>query len=386
MFDIGKILKRAWQVLWNYRVLWIFGLLLALAGATGGGASGGGGSSSWRGNMGSGNEGNRFNPQNFDFHRDLSGMPAWMQDMATWGQQKVLPLFATPEKAVQTVIWMCVILLAFCIVIGLLLALVRYPAETAVMRMVDEHEQTGTKVKFKEGWKLGWNKRAFRLWVVDLLVGLPGLAFAAILIGLAINLAILGQRSDPLMFANMTGTIIFLGVFGLIFALFMIPVGLLRQLIARHVAIDGTTVGEAFSKGWTMFKSNFGHLMLTWVVMLGIGIGFGIALSIAIFILIPAYALMAIPGALVAGITGGLAYGITSIFAASTWAPWLIGGLVAIPFLFTVMFLPIYLIDGMYSVFSSNVYTLAFRQFKLIASVPPMPVMPPVVPPMVEQK
>ena len=32
MFDIGHILKRAWGILWNYRVLWVFALLLALSG------------------------------------------------------------------------------------------------------------------------------------------------------------------------------------------------------------------------------------------------------------------------------------------------------------------------------------------------------------------
>ena len=30
MIDIGKILKRAWHILWNYRILWIFGILLAI--------------------------------------------------------------------------------------------------------------------------------------------------------------------------------------------------------------------------------------------------------------------------------------------------------------------------------------------------------------------
>ena len=31
--DPIKILKRAWQILWSYRTLWVFGLILALAGA-----------------------------------------------------------------------------------------------------------------------------------------------------------------------------------------------------------------------------------------------------------------------------------------------------------------------------------------------------------------
>ena len=31
--DHIKILKSAWYILWSYRALWVFGLILALAGA-----------------------------------------------------------------------------------------------------------------------------------------------------------------------------------------------------------------------------------------------------------------------------------------------------------------------------------------------------------------
>ena len=47
-----QILKRSWDILWSYKVLWIFGIILALttasassSGSQGGGAAGGGGSS-----------------------------------------------------------------------------------------------------------------------------------------------------------------------------------------------------------------------------------------------------------------------------------------------------------------------------------------------------
>ncbi|HEX6270403.1 MAG TPA: hypothetical protein VFZ43_09220, partial [Anaerolineales bacterium] len=40
--DPIKILRRAWHILWNYRTLWVFGLILALATA---GSSGGGNNS-----------------------------------------------------------------------------------------------------------------------------------------------------------------------------------------------------------------------------------------------------------------------------------------------------------------------------------------------------
>src|SRR5512143_2897028 len=44
MIDPIKILQRAWHILWNYRTLWVFGLIVALA--AGSAASGNGGSNS----------------------------------------------------------------------------------------------------------------------------------------------------------------------------------------------------------------------------------------------------------------------------------------------------------------------------------------------------
>ena len=44
--DFGKILKRAWHVLWNYKILWIFGILLALTASRGNSSIGSG--SGWR--------------------------------------------------------------------------------------------------------------------------------------------------------------------------------------------------------------------------------------------------------------------------------------------------------------------------------------------------
>jgi hypothetical protein len=38
--DPVKILKRAWHILWSYRALWIFGLILALTAAGSSGGSG----------------------------------------------------------------------------------------------------------------------------------------------------------------------------------------------------------------------------------------------------------------------------------------------------------------------------------------------------------
>ncbi len=57
--DPIKILKRAWYILWSYRALWVFGLVLALAA----GSSTGRGSNNGTRYEQSGNENHQFTPQ-----------------------------------------------------------------------------------------------------------------------------------------------------------------------------------------------------------------------------------------------------------------------------------------------------------------------------------
>ena len=49
MLDPVKILKRSWHILWSYRALWVFGLILALAA---GGASSNGSNNNCRQDQG----------------------------------------------------------------------------------------------------------------------------------------------------------------------------------------------------------------------------------------------------------------------------------------------------------------------------------------------
>ena len=49
MIDPVKILKRSWYILWSYRALWVFGLVLAL---TAGGSSARGNNSRYEQNRG----------------------------------------------------------------------------------------------------------------------------------------------------------------------------------------------------------------------------------------------------------------------------------------------------------------------------------------------
>jgi hypothetical protein len=356
MINIGRILKRAWHILWDYKVLWIFGILLAL---TAGGQSGG--------NGGSGNNGY----QGANGFKGIQSTNPTLLALNQWFQQNVQPLFTHPEQHIATFVWIGLGLFLFILIVGTISALIRYPAETAVIRMVDEYEQTGAKVGFRQGWKLGWNRRAFRLWLIDLVVSLPVILLMALLIGLGLTIYFSVRNGSELGVA--TSIVVGIGcafLFILAFIVLAVLLGLLRQFFIRMAALENTGVGESFRKGWQMFKRNWKSGALMWLVMLGIGIGCGIAGLIVFFLLIPVYLVLILPAAIVAAIPGLAVYGITSIFASGPLA-WILGILAALPFFFVIVLAPLTLIGGWYKIYESSVWTLAYREMKALENFTP---------------
>jgi hypothetical protein len=361
MIDIGKILKRSWHILWNYKILWVFGFLLAMTG--GGNASGSSGSGyNFGGNTGN-NGNNNYNP-------NFQPGPV-LRELTDWFNQNISPLFEYPAQHVATFIWIGVALLLFILVVGVITSIIRYVSENAVIRMVDEYEQSGTKMRFKQGWRLGWNRRAFRMWVIDLVVSLPVIVFIAFLTGLGILFYISVTNSNSAMAVG--GTVAAIGctfLFILALIIVMVFLGLLRQFFVRAAALEDARIGESFRGGWAMFKRNWKSAALMWLVMLGIGIGYGIVGLIIFFLLIPAYLVLLLPAALVAAIPAAIALGITSIFASGPLA-WIVAALVAIPFFFFVIFAPLSLVGGWYMLYTNNVWTLTYREMKALEAVKP---------------
>jgi len=359
MIDYGKILKRAWHILWDYKILWVFGFLLALT--TGGGTSGGGSSYQFGGRAGrnDGFDSNNYQPWPF------------LQDFARWMEEHVVPLFTHPQQYVNIFIWIGVALLLLIILTSVIFAILRYVSESAVIRMVDEYEQSGAKVGFKQGWKLGWSRRAFRMWVIDLVISLPAFVFLSLLLGLGV-LFFFSMQSGNRGLA-LGGTITAIGcmfLFLFAFIVLMVFLNLLRQFFMRAAALENASIGESFRQGWQMFKDNWKSAALMWLIMLGVGIGFGIGMMILFFLLIPIYLLTGLAGLLVAAIPGAIAFGIANIFTSGPLT-WVIGGLAALPFFFMVLGSPMLLVGGWMQIFQSSVWTLTYRELKLSdANVP----------------
>jgi len=355
MIDYGKILKRAWHILWNYKILWIFGILLALT--VGGGGAERGGSRYLFDVPSRGNNG--FNPGTYQPGQFLRQLGAWVE-------KNIVPVFEHPEQYVTTLIWIGAALLLLIIVTAVIFTILRYVSEAAVIRMVDEYEQSGEKRGFKAGWKMGWSRRAFRMWVIDLVISLPVILFVTLLFGLGVLFFVSAMNGNfALAFGGMVTAIgcTFLFMFALI--ILMVFLGLLRQFFMRVAALENASIGESFRQGWQMFKNNWKNAALMWLIMLGIGIGCATAGFILIIILIPVFILTGLAGLIVAAIPGLIAFGITSIFASGPLA-WIIGILAALPFFFMVLGSPLLLIGGWMHIFQSSVWTLTYRELKIL--------------------
>jgi len=351
MIDFGKILKRGWHILWNYKVLWIFGILLAIFS---GGAPGGQGGTGLQ--------------YQFGGDRKWSESQLWppLEEFNRWAERNLLPLIEQPSEHIGTFIWIGVVFLLFILMIAAIAALICYPSETAVLRMVDHYEQTGEKLSFKQGWRRGWSRAAFHIWVIDLVVNLPILLLIAGIVGA--GFAIYFSVESVSEFVNVAGVIATVGGFFLFLFFFVIGMTflrLLRQFFIRKAALENFSIGESFRQGWLMFRQNWKNGLLMWLVMFGIGIGMTIAGFILFFLLIPAYVILLIPALLIAALPLLIGFGIANIFAITPLA-WTIGILIGLPFFLTVLFLPLFLVSGWFKIYSSSVWTLAYREMKAL--------------------
>jgi hypothetical protein len=379
MIDFGKILKRAWHVLWNYRTLWIFGFLLALFG----------GIYSTSSSAGSGNNGLRYN-YNYNVPSNTNWPASLRQDVQQldqWFQSNIVPLVEQPAQHIATFVLIGVGFFLLILLIGVIVAFIRYPAYTAALRMVDGYEATGEKVGFRAGWKLGWNKRAFRVWWIDFLIeGIPGLVMFLLIAGVVINLIFQALRNNTV--AIVVGAIL-LGLailLALLVALAVVFLRLLAQFFWRKAALEDKGTKAAFREGWDMFKRNWKSALLMWLILTGIKIGVGIAMFLATLLLIPAFIILLIPAILVAAVPGLVVFGIASIFG-NVIVAGVLGAIVFLPVFFFILFSPVTFLNGLYMVYDSNAWTLAYREMKALnlmaPAAPATPAAPADLPPVV---
>lgn len=360
--DPVKILKRAWHILWSYRALWVFGLILALTAA---GSSGG-----------SGNNGVRFSGDSNNQSYQAPLPENWREEIgkafAEVGKEfsrileDGLPSIGISKGELTALIWITVIFVLFMLVVGLVMAIARYVSETAVIRMVDEYEATDTKLTVRDGFRIGWSRTSWRLFLINLIVNIP-VFLLLIVMGVAgfIIYRIVVSGNETLAVTGIVSVIgvVFLSIFVAVIA--SIILHLLRQFFWRVCALEDVGVGESLRRGFVLVRENWKSVGLMWLVMIGLGIAWLLVSVIAIVLTLPVVLVTSVIGAIVAAIPGLLLVGLFSTFL-SGYLPWIAGGLFVLPLFFVIAFSPWVLLTAWQQVFTSTVWTLTYREIKAL--------------------
>lgn len=345
--DHTRVLKRAWEILKQYRVLWVFGLILALTTASSG-------------------------PQ-ASYQLSERDIPSEYQYQ--------IPEGSTPQEAIEafvrelsggawqpragTVIGVIVLLILVILALSVIATVARYVSEASMIRMVDTYETTGEKLRFREGWRLGWSREAWRLFLIDLVIFIPGFVGVILLIGLVALPLLLLVSGDGV--SSVVGVVIFIGLlFLVIFVLIIVAalLSLLERFFRRVCVLEKVGVWEALRRGFAMVKQNWKDVGIMWLIMVGISIGFSIVMAPIVFLLIAG-------GALAGGGVGLLVHGLAGLMMGNVGA-WIVAGLIGISIFILVIAIPASLLNGMKEVYVSSAWTLTYRELQAIGQLEPL--------------
>lgn len=361
MIDPVKILKRSWYILWSYRALWVFGLILALAA----GSSTSQGSNNSRYERSSG---------------ETTPTPQSMQEAFRTFRHELDKLFTQgiPEahitgRDLTTFLWVIGGFILLMIVVGIVMAVARYVSETAVIRMVDEYEGTGNKMTIREGFRAGWSNTAWRLFLINLIINLPAIALMLVLltVGIVIYVSVVNGNANFAAFSVVSAiAIAFITIF--VVAILSILLHLLRNFFWRIAVLENAGVRESLQRGFAMVLENWKNVGLMWLVMIGLGFAWIFASIILIILSIPLVIVTAVIAALVATLPYLLFVGIFSTFLGG-YLPWIAAALFIAPLFFTLAFSPWVLLGSWQSVYTSSVWTLTYREIKALPALSPEP-------------
>lgn len=312
------LLKQAATITWRYRALWVFGFFLALCG--GGGGGGGGNFNFPGGNSGGGDFG------------DFGGLPNFS---------------SIDPDLIWIIVAAFICLIIFLIVVGVV---VRAVTRTALIGMVDQITET-EQVTVAEGWQLGWSRRAWRLFLMSLLIGIPLAVVSLLLILVALSpllLLIAGETA-------LTVISIILTVFSCLFVVVLLivvnaVVGTIQELAWRRTVLEQQGVFDSLREVISLVRRRVKYIAITWLLMFGIGIAWGIA---SLVVVLP---VSLIGAAVVGGIPAAVAYLISDSIVGAAIA--------GIPLALFVIIVISASATGFYVIFHSAVWTLTYLQVR----------------------
>jgi hypothetical protein len=367
--NLNTILKKAWQILWNYRALWLFGAVLGLVGPK---VFYPGPWSSWENNdqwtkivL---NSTTTIQVPGIDMTIDLTapgGFRIITPDVTSWHEFDDLIDQLDREASIN----LRPILIEIGLIFGILLilgVLARYITETAVIRMVDETEQTGRRLSVWRGLRRGFSFRAGRLFLLDLVIGAL-VAVALILVFGLVNVPILLAIGSSEVILITAGLVTF-GLLLLAFFVFLIVsvlLSLVMQPIRRSCILEQQSLWASIRQGIMLTRHHLKEVSTLWLLWIGIRLVW-VPLSVMVLILLLPFLLLTIPlGIPLSGLPAALVAAVAALFWGGA-TPWIMGGLAGLPIFLVVIVSPLLFVSGLVQIYMSTIWTLTYRDLRAV--------------------
>ncbi len=300
--DYGYALTRAWQITWKYKVLWIFGIL---AGCGTNSSSGGSG--------------------NIDYSQDVNEMPPEVIELG----DKALTFFAQPTVIIGMILFvlLVIILTTFLTTIG----------RVALISGTYKAEAGAKSLSFGELFKDS-TSRFWRFFWMNFLVSLPFIIVIVGLLGAGIFTAFSADNAT----ASEAFLVAFIPTLCVLFCclfFFSLLIGMIVQQAQNAMILEDLGISASLMRGWEVFKSNLGHLILMAIILFIFSAVVGVVVAIPMLIVV-------IPAAISFVLDG-----------AQSFQPLILMGLCL------VAYLPISLIaNGVLTTYTQAVWTLFYLQ------------------------
>ncbi|MBT3190671.1 MAG: hypothetical protein HN736_18200 [Anaerolineae bacterium] len=247
--DYGYALTRAWKITWKYKVLWIFGIL-----------------------AGCGSNGNNGGSSNANTSQDMDGMPPELIEFS----DKALTFLAQPAVIIGLIVFilLLIILTAFLSTIG------RVGLISGIYRAEVGAESLSFGELFKDGTSRFW-----RFFGMNFLVSLPFIIVIVGLVGAGIFVAISADNAN-IAEEFLVGFIPAICVIFCCLFLFALIFGMIVQQAQNAMIIEDRGISESLMRGWEVFKSNLGHLILIAIILFIISAVVGVIIALPILIVV----------------------------------------------------------------------------------------------------
>jgi len=329
--DYGRIIRRALEIVWRHKVLWVFGIAAALFSGGGGGGNGANG---------------------IQYTLDENSL-------RRFGQQ--MPFGPNVEAVVPVILAIIGLVLLLVLVFAIVGIIVRYTSVGALIGGVDEVERT-ERTSFRSALRIGW-QRLLRLFAIDLIIGiamfvvvlaLVFLTIAGVLFAVLPAIALAeGGGSGATVLAVLWGVGVGLAVLVALVAVSVIVSAittLIREVAFRANVLERQGVFASIGTAFRLIRGNLKEVLLVWLILVAINL----ALSI-----------VAIP-LVVIGIVGVIGPAVAAFALTESVAVTL---LVLVPIALFFVLVAAF-IGGLVLTFQSAVWTLSYREWRTEHLVP----------------